>query len=582
MDDGKNLILMPTFLISKNNKLFTIHLPDAGYEVNQRQVRRHSCRDIIDVELLQDGLTCKGTLLEFSSFDCRVQIKSSMKFHFNKDSPISISFYHGKELYHSCHCYLFRGNNNSLMKEIVLRFVRNSKPLVPKNHQFRNPRLRLTPSPSITYFHPIIQKWFCLEITNISSSGFCAYESEDESILMEGISIPDLSIHFSDVFQMQFSVKVIYCLLENKNTIRCGFSIMDMDITTYNRLMKMLNHTLDSNIYLNNNINMDSLWDFFFKIDFIYPKKYQHVRSIKNEIKKTYQLLYQEHKEIAGHLVYQKNNLLCGHLSMVRAYEKTWLIHHHAAKVTDNKPIGFLLLKHGLHYFIDMHRLPSLNTNYFMCYFRPENKFPEKIFGGFCRSQADPEICSMDLWCYFEKLKPAVYSQLSAEWSLRPANSMDLDLLSIFYQKKSGGLLLKAIGLDKTDLKHHSLETLYQDLGLFRKLRRYSLCYNGEPYAVFLLDLSNSGLNLSDLLNNIKVIVLQPELLSWKILSNALFQLMHQYQTGQITILIYPLDYIIMKNIAFEKQYLIWVCKASQFYRLAEHMQAKYRITYWN
>lgn len=583
IDDGKNLTLMPTYMVSQEYKYFTIHLPDAGYEVNQRQIRRHLCRGAVHVALLQDAQISRGILLEFSSFDCRVRIESSTEFRFSKDSPISISFYHGRDLCHSCLCYSIRETVNPHRndREIVLKFVQNSNPIAPNKRQFRNPRLRFNPTPSADFLHPILQKRFHFEIADISSAGFSVCENEEESVFIEGMAIPDLRIHFSDLFSLQCSAKIVYCRFENNHIIRCGFSITDMDMPNYNRLQKMLNHALDGNVYLNNRMDMDVLWDFFFRINFIYPKKYQHVKSIKNDIKKTYKLLYRGDKEVACHLTYQKNNFLCGHLSMVRAYEKTWLIHHHAAKVTDNKPIGFLLLKHGLHYFIDMHRLSSLNTDYFMCYFRPENKFPEKVFGGFCRNQADPEICSMDLWGYFEKLLPTIYSPLNTEWSLRPADIADLELLSDFYQKISGGLLLKAMDLDKTDLARQPLESLYEQSGLFRKLRKYSLCYNGEPHAIFILDLSNSGLNMSDLLNNIKVIILKTEL-PWKILSNVLFQLMTQYQTGQIPILIYPFDYIIMQEIPCKKQYAIWICKASHFYRLAVHMQERYRITYWN
>ncbi|MBW1912508.1 MAG: pilus assembly protein PilZ, partial [Deltaproteobacteria bacterium] len=85
---------------------------------------------------------------------------------------------------------------------------------------------------------------------------------------------------------------------------------------------------------------------------------------------------------------------------MVRAYQKAWLLQHHAARAMDSKRTGFIVLKQIMHYLNDMYRLPSAKMDYVMCYFQPANKFPDRVFGGFARSLKNPRGCSMDLFAY--------------------------------------------------------------------------------------------------------------------------------------------------------------------------------------
>ena len=76
------------------------------------------------------------------------------------------------------------------------------------------------------------------------------------------------------------------------------------------------------------------------------------------------------------------------------------MIHHHAARIMDSKRPGFMVLKQIMYYMNDMYRLPSAHMDYVMCYFRPENRFPDFVFGGFAKTLKNSQGCSMDLFSY--------------------------------------------------------------------------------------------------------------------------------------------------------------------------------------
>lgn len=327
---------------------------------------------------------------------------------------------------------------------------------------------------------------------------------------------------------------------------------------------------------------MESLWEFFFNSNFIYPQKYHHIQPFRNELKNIYQRLYQETASIANHFIYQKNGMIYGHISMLRAYEKCWLLHHHIAKVMDNKPVGFLLLKQMMHYFMDMHRLPSLKTDYIMACFRPENKFPERIFGGYHQLAADSKKCSMDLFAYLESDKLYLFQHLPKEWQLKKSSSSDITMLHDYYEQQSGGMLLNAMGLQANHTIHKGIEEEYQQVGLLRRLEFYTLYRYDAPCASIIVDQSNPGLNLADLVNSIKIIIMQPEFLSWKILSIAVNKLIQKHQMLRPPVLLYPFDYVIINKISYKKRYQLWLFHAAHVRQFVDFLQKKFRINYWN
>ena len=581
IDDGRSMILVPAILHEMSGNYLTIQLPDASYAVGQRQVRRYACHDVV-VELIQSGFLARGELLNFSPIGFRVKVRaeSSSTFHwFNSEALIVIHLRDDKQIFFSGLCRFIRQQGGLHDKEIVL-IPTDEKIKRFKKRQTRNPRQHLVPSPTIIFSHPFLKKRIQLEVSDISTSGFSVYEKVDEGILMLGMIIPELIIDFAGALQIECAAQVIYRSEEKEKGIRCGLAILEMDITTYNRLTHILANALDPHAYISSEVDMDALWEFFFEAGFIYPKKYRLIQSYRKDFKKTYQKLYQENPEIAQHFTYQKNGRIYGHISMVKAYERAWMIHHHAAKAMKGKRPGLMVLKQIMYYLNDMHRLPSAKTEYMVSYFRPENKFPDRVFGGFARDLENPRGCSMDLFYYLPYTSLSLGTKLPIRWSLQESSGRDLWELHRFYNHYSGGLLLDALDLEKKEPVKEPLEEIYNRLGFLRKWRTYSLNHDGELNAVLIVDQSDLGFNLSELLNGIKILVTNPEDLPWNILSIAIAQLTGVYHMKRVPILFYPAEYVQNKRVPYEKQYQAWVLDVRYGNEYMEYMQRRFRITY--
>jgi hypothetical protein len=581
IDDRRSMILVPGLLKEMNQESLSIELPETNYAVGQRQAKRYPSTDV-NAEIVQSGFHAKGELVDFSPSGFRLKVKpgASCSFRwFNSDEEASLHLKRDEKLVYSGKCRFVRQSGNSQEREIVVAPM-EEKIKRFKNKRIRNVRQQLVPSPQLVFHHPLLGKRIQRDVVDISTAGFSVCEEAQESLLVPGMVIPEVTINFGGALKMNCAAQVIYCQERGEKDIRCGIAILDMDIDAYSRLTHILTNALDPHAHISSEVDMEALWEFFFRAGFIYSKKYRLIHGERESFKETYQKLYQEHPEVAKHFTYQKNGHIYGHISMVRAYEQAWMIHHHAALAMESKRTGFAVLKQLMYYLNDMHRLPSAHMDYVMCYFRPDNKFPDRVFGGFARELNDPRGCSLDLFAYLPYPTLSVGTDLPEGWSLNESSETDIWELNRYYRHSSGGLLLDALSIGPEGERSQSLEEAYAQVGLVRSWKVYSLCYRHEVKAIMIINHSDQGFNLSELLNGIKVLVTNPEGLPWSVLSAAIGQLTREYQMAKVPVLFYPTDYVNSNGIPYEKHYQMWILNVQYGNEYLDYVQKRFRIAY--
>ncbi len=581
IDKGKDLLMIPATMWRVNSECLRVKLPETSYAIERRKAMRYLSRNV-GVELSQGALEAKGELLDFNAFAFRVSLESdslSAVQSCDLDAPFTVCLKKNQQAIFEGPCRFVRQGEGSFHGHIVLAPAQKEIRRFDKKST-RNPRQQLKPPAILDFDHPLCEKRFQGEVFDISTSGFSLYEQPGESSLVAGMVIPGLTISFGGALKMKCKAQVIYRSDEADNGFRYGLAILDMDIDSYSLLAHLLVSSKDPYAQISNRVDMNRLWEFFFDTGFVYPKKYGQIQSKKDTLRETYRKLYEECPEISRHFIYQKGGRIYSHISMVRAYERAWLIQHQAARPLGGRSAGLAVLKHIIYYLKDMHRFPSLKMGYMMVYFRPENKFPDRVFGGFARYQNDPRICSMDLFCYLPYTTQSLVTDVPQGWSVKESSAADLRTLSRFYSTHSGGLLMDALALGQKGLVKESLGEVYDRLGFCRKWRIYSLKHGEELKAVLILNQSDLGVNLSELLNSIKVLVTSPTNLPWNILSMAIGKLIGTYRMEKVPIMFYPTEYVRANSIPYEKQYQLWIYNARHVDLFMEYVQRKFRVRY--
>jgi len=412
--DGQNLLQVYPKLTQFDYDSICFKLPEVCQEICSRRVNRYPCKDI-QAQFVQNSTIFKGTLLDFNavSFRARVHATPPQTFQWlNTESPVTVLLTNEHETFFTGDCRILNETHGQKTREYVLEPCKSEIQRF-KHNEFRSARQIITPSPDIIFKHPFTHKLVSLKALDLSGSGFAVEEDAHNSVLMPGLMIPELELSFTNSLRLKCKAQVVHrqdINLEKKDSqVKCGLALLDMDIEKHVQYIALLQQAENRHTYVCNKVDMDDLWDFFFETGFIYPHKYEFIQKNKQLIKETYEKLYTQNPNIARHFIYQENGRILGHMAMVRFYDNAWLIHHHAARNSDYNKAGLMVLNQIGNFNTNSHRLYSTHMDFVMCYYRPENKFPNRVFGGACRNIKNVKICSEDIFAYFH-YNSTVYS----------------------------------------------------------------------------------------------------------------------------------------------------------------------------
>ncbi|NMC75593.1 MAG: PilZ domain-containing protein [Geobacteraceae bacterium] len=562
--DPRQPLLVEARLISISAEGISFQLPDVCHEIGSRRITRHSCEDV-QVRCVQNGILFRGRLLDFSPVSFRLEIRneSPSSFHWiNPEIPVHLIFEKGGEVLYSGDCRVVRQDNGQRVRTLVVAPEGNRiRRFRPK--EFRSSRHTLVPSPNVIFYDPLSGKMVNLKTVDLSGSGFAVEEDEETSVLVPGKIIPEVQIDFANVTVFTCRAQVIYRNARKEPdgnvTIRCGLVILDMDIRDHVRLLALLHQAADQNTYVCNRVNLESLWDLFFETGFLYPRKYAFLQAHRDQFRDTYARLYTQNPHIARHFVYQKDGTILGHIAMVRFYENTWLIHHHAARKSVMTGAGLVVLEQLSRSIIDTRNLLSAHMNFLISYFRPDNKFPSRVFGAFAKELNDPKGCSVDTFAYFHfrKRAPADWG-VSGPWELVKTDRNDLEELEDFYRHESGGLMIHALDLAPDMLGAETLTGEYRKIGFKKERRLYSVKKSGMLKAVIMADVSDTGLNMSDLTNSLKVFIVDGDGFRGDTFSMILSLVSAKFEGEEVPVLVYPYSYLDRNAIPYEKLYTLF------------------------
>ena len=562
--DGKKILLVEAEVTGLDNRGITLLLPEHSREICSRKARRHLCKGI-EAHLIQNGAEFRGSLCDFTAVSFRIELTSAPPGTFrwiDAELPVHLRFLDDQEILFSGECRITRQRTDDTSGTFVLEPVHHQvHRFKPKEH--RSLRRQLVPSPHLDFVHPLTKKPLSLGIIDLSGSGFSVEERAEDSVLLPGMILPRARISVADGFTLGCSAQVVYrrggAGENGRAQVRCGLALLDMDPADHLRLVALLNQAADGNSYICNRVDMDALWKFFFESGFVSPEKYAWFQEGKEEIKRTFDRLYSRQSGIARHFTYQDGGEILGHMAMVRMYENAWLIHHHAASKSGSLKAGLIVLDQISRYVNDLHHLRSAHLDYVFCYYRPDNHFPNRMFGEFARGLDNPRGCSLDTFAYFHQPRSRKEEPvLAPPWDLADADPFDLEELRGFYGLQSGGLMLDAFaprtGGDGAD----GLARLYLEQGFKSESHLFALKKEGVLQAVLLANISDVGLNMSNLTNCTTVMVLD-ETLPRPILRMALAEVAARYDGGGMPVLLYPVSYADRESLSREKLYTLWV-----------------------
>lgn len=576
LNDGKRSYAVTPELLAIDHFSISLSLPAISRQTAERAFRRFDSHHIT-AQIFQNGCLFSGLLIDFSSVSMRVDIQltedQSTRW-INPEQGTELILFLDDDVIYSGRCRIIREQSRGGRQMTMVL-----APIAPtanryRNSEYRSSRHHLVPAPTASFHHPLSGRLVNLMTQIVSGTGFAVDEPSSESILFPGLIIPNMQLRFTSHFSITCRAQVVSLERtpqDDDGVTRCGFAFLDMSADDHLQLLSLVHRTGNAQAHLSFNVDTERLIDFFFNAGFFYPEKYASVAPDKAELKRTYDRLYNNCPTIARHFVHQDNTAIYAHMAAVRFYQNAWLIHHHAASGEHSTRGGLDVLKQITRWLNDSRNIPSVHLDYFLCYFRDTNRFPMRVFGGIAKGVDNPSACSLDSFAYYYH-QPDRNAQwnLQQPWALQRSSDEDLQELGFYYEAYSGGLLPNALDLLPEAQNDKSLNAEFSRNGFSRARHLFSLKANGRLKAVFVVNLADFGLNLSELTSAIQVFVPDHEELPRELLNLILSLLCLKFKRARMPVLLFPKEAAEAYDIEIEKTYLLWIFNAThmdEFFR---------------
>jgi hypothetical protein len=565
--DGPRLLAFTPEQSQISAKGLRFVLPDTCGDGNRRSLKRQAANGIRAV-IDGCGAVLWGDLVNFNAESFLVRLNApehKTRGYLTPEKNVTLSLSNGRNTCYSGPCRITPRPPTGAINEVVLTPLNEAvKCYDPKRHRCirYQPDLR----PDVSLVHPLLKRPLMLQAEDLSGGGFAVHEFLEDSILLPGMRIRDLILRFQDCDSIRCEVLVVYRNYEATQDgaapmVRCGLVITEISTEDHTRLLAYLTHARNQHTYLCNPVDMDALWHFFFETGFIYPEKYAGFSAQIDKIKKTYARLYATPSNISRHFIYQENGVIRGHVAGIRAYEDSWMVHHLAANTSACPMAGLAVLKQVGHFLMAASNLASNRMKYILNYYQAEKKFSRRLWGGAARRIDAPQNCSEHLFTYLRIRKPAASSQvpLTGAYRLHPCRPKDLRRLQQAYTQDGGDLMLAALDFVPERMTAQTLTQEYRRLRLHRTRRLFTIKRRTKLEAVVMVIQTDAGLNLSDLLNNIQVLVMPDSEMPAAALQQVLQLLAEPFDQEEIAVMLYPHHYARDHFLDGKRQYTLWV-----------------------
>ena len=557
MTDGRRSVQIEPNVVNIDARQLTCRLPEEAQESAVRAIRRYRGRGI-QVQLTSSGATFPGVLVDYNGFFFRVRLRAEAPNSFewiNRTVPVNVTLLRDGEPIYIGDCRLVRHGEGYDECDFVLQPTREMMQRF-KAKQFRPERRELIPNPSLVFKHPLTRKTVTLKVSDLSGTGFGVVEQFTDAVLLPGMILPEVSIHFSSRIHLMCKAQVIHRKTEG-DYVYSGLGILDIDIQDHLDLVGILYQAKDPDTMVANRLDLDALWDFFFETGFIYPSKYQRVSENKELFKATYEKLYAGNPTISRHFIHMDHGQIQGHFAMLRLYEKTWINHHHAALPNSNKA-GLIVMGRMTEFINEVYSLRASNFLYSAGYYRTDNKFPVRFFGGFAKKMNNPRICSIDPYAFinFEVNPVDPDWQADGRWEIAKTSVADLEELNGFYNQTSdGGMSLAATDMLPSSPQAGTLSAEYEKLGFRREIHRMSVRKNGVLKAVTAVNVTDLGLNLSELSNAVHIYIVDGTGFTRQDLRLMMSLLAVKFNLERYPAMVYPGEFLDKVGVLADKTY---------------------------
>lgn len=252
-------------------------------------------------------------------------------------------------------------------------------------------------------------------------------------------------------------------------------------------------------------VTFEDIWALLLDSGFLYPEKITRLEPVLPDIEQTVRKLLLANGNLMATAVMRNEKSLEAHMSILRWCERTWIVQHLAAlPMSARRLCASVQLTMGFTQYGQLR--PDIVWS--KMYFRPNNLWPARVFGGYAKRVTDPTTSDLRTFHYLVAPTAADSSQSQKPPSgieVRVGGQEDKAMIEDWFIARGRTVEVQANQLQASCDGVEKLSREYEQAGLLRRRESIVAERNGHVTGFALLEIASLGMNFSELTNSFTV-----------------------------------------------------------------------------
>jgi hypothetical protein len=224
----------------------------------------------------------------------------------------------------------------------------------------------------------------------------------------------------------------------------------------------------------------------------------EKLAPVLSAVTRTFRDAYGKGSSVFRSVVAREEGTVIGHVSSLRAYDRTWMTQHLATSPT--RHVADLLSIHA-----GEQLLRTTNLEFFKIWYQHHKTWPARVFGEFARTVTDPRCSDLRAFRHVTMATDAALPPAPAGIEVVEADPGQLEQVAEFLAAREPALVVRADDLDARGLPLEGVSQSFAAAGLSRLRRVLVATRRGVCLGFALGELSSLGLNLYEILSAFRV-----------------------------------------------------------------------------
>ncbi len=344
---------------------------------------------------------------------------------------------------------------------------------------------------------------------DISFGGLCFYCDRFQDILWPDLPLEGVSVHWDDRRIELGEIEVRALEKDHQGRQLCHAAFRTPGSAESNDLVELIARVRHPHMIAHDGMNFADMVTLYKRVGLFGPHMDRNLAPVMADAARTWEKMHRRGGDLCHTVVQRERDIPVAGVSLVRAWERSWVIQHMVAAASRPRrtPPGELHMS-----YLD-HILPRQDGHYMVVFVKADNAKITGFLERFFELSGTPEAVSrrnLEFWT----LRPGAWrptQTLSADIAVRPARTSDESLIARAAERLLGRLGAASLSMLEGELSIPETAKTFSRANVERSRRCSIVKKDSRPAIALIEERASTGFNLTWMLNATWILPIHPD-----------------------------------------------------------------------